>query len=105
MEADVWGDPEVMELLKQFVIIALYTNDRTPLPEDEWFVSNLDGRVKNTIGRANNDLQIERFGTNMLPFYVLLDHDGNSLTQKGIGYSSKADFLAFLREGLANFRK
>jgi thiol:disulfide interchange protein DsbD len=104
MEADVWGDPEVLELLQQYVIIALYTNDRTQVPENEWIVSKIDGKVKNTIGRINNDFQIERFNTNTLPYYVVLDNEGNALVEKGIGYSNKAEFIEFLKKGLANFR-
>jgi thiol:disulfide interchange protein DsbD len=100
MEARVWSDPEVLALLREFVIIALYTNDRTVLPEDEWFVSELDGRLKNTIGRQNADLQMRRFGTNTLPYYVVLDSDGNPLRERGIGVSSIAEFKEFLLIGL-----
>jgi thiol:disulfide interchange protein DsbD len=87
-------------LLKQFTIIALYTNDRTQLPEEEWITSTIDGRVKNTIGRVNQDFQISRFNTNMLPYYVILDSEGNSLTERGVGFVSKAEFIAHLRRGL-----
>jgi len=100
MEARVWSDPEVLALLREFVIIALYTNDRTVLPEDEWFVSELDGRLKNTIGRQNADLQMRRFGTNTLPYYVVLDSDGNPLRDRGIGVSSIPEFKEFLLIGL-----
>jgi len=100
MEARVWSDPEVLALLNEFVIIALYTNDRTVLPEDEWFVSELDGRLKNTIGRQNADLQMRRFGTNTLPYYVVLDSDGNPLRERGIGVSSIPEFKEFLLFGL-----
>ena len=100
MEANVWSDPEVLALLNQYTIIALYTNDRTVLPENEWITSKVDGKVKNTIGRVNQNIQIERFKTNMLPYYVVLDSEGNPLTEKGIGYSSKAEFTEFLKRGL-----
>jgi thiol:disulfide interchange protein DsbD len=100
MEAKVWSDPEVLAMLKEYVIIALYTNDRTQLPEREWKVSKIDGKVKNTIGRINADMQLERFKTNMLPYYVVLDSEGNSLTEKGVGYVGKAEFLEYLKRGL-----
>jgi thiol:disulfide interchange protein DsbD len=100
MEANVWSDPEVLSLLNEYTIIALYTNDRTPLPESEWRVSNLDGKVKNTIGKVNYDFQLERFRTNALPYYVTLDKDGNPTTDKGIGYVGKAEFLEYLKKGL-----
>jgi thiol:disulfide interchange protein DsbD len=100
MEAKVWSDPEVLALLNEFVVIALYTNDRTMLPESDWKTSKLDGKVKNTIGKINYDFQLERFRTNMLPYYVILDSDGNPLTDKGVGYVGKTEFLEFLRKGL-----
>lgn len=56
MEAKVWSDPEVLKLLKDnFVIISLYADDRFELPENEWFTSGLDGKVKKTIGKQNED--------------------------------------------------
>jgi thiol:disulfide interchange protein DsbD len=100
MEAKVWSDPEVLSLLKEYTIIALYTNDRTPLPESEWITSNLDGKVKNTIGKKNYDLQLERFRTNQLPYYVTLDKDGNPTSDKGVGYVGKAEFMEYLKKGL-----
>ncbi|MDR0436840.1 MAG: thioredoxin family protein [Bacteroidales bacterium] len=100
MEANVWGDPEVLELLNQYLIIVLNTNDRTALPESEWVTSKLDGKVKKTIGKVNYSLQMERFNTNALPYYVILDSEGNPLTEKGIGAVSKKEFIAFLKKGL-----
>ncbi|MCL2413032.1 MAG: thioredoxin family protein [Bacteroidales bacterium] len=100
MEARVWSQPEVLELLNQFVIIALYTNDRTPLPENEWRVSNISGRVNNTIGRKNADFQMERFGTNTLPYYVILDSEGNPLRDRGVGFVSRDEFIEHLQIGL-----
>ena len=100
MEAKVWSDPEVLAMLKEYVIIALYTNDRTQLPESEWKTSKIDGKVKNTIGRINTDIQLERFKTNMLPYYVVLDSEGNPTTDKGVGYVGKTEFMEHLKRGL-----
>jgi thiol:disulfide interchange protein DsbD len=100
MEAKVWSDPEVLALLNEFVVIALYTNDRTVLPESDWKTSKLDGKVKNTIGKINYDFQLERFRTNMLPYYVVLDSDGKPLTDKGVGYVGKSEFIEHLKKGL-----
>ncbi len=42
MEARVWSDPAVLERLKNdFVVVALYVDDRGELPEDEWYTSLL----------------------------------------------------------------
>jgi thiol:disulfide interchange protein DsbD len=100
MEAEVWSDPEVLALLNRYTMIALYTDDKTELPESEWITSKIDGKVKKTIGKINYDFQAERFKTNALPYYVILDNDGNSLTDKGVGYVGKAEFIEYLKKGL-----
>ena len=52
MEARVWSDPEVLRRLREnFVIIALYADDRTQLPENEWIKSEIDGKIKKSIGK------------------------------------------------------
>jgi thiol:disulfide interchange protein DsbD len=82
MEAAVWSDPEVLRTLREdFVIVALYTDDRTKLPEEEWYTSKVDGKVKKTIGQQNIDFEIEHFQTNTIPLYVLMDADGNVIGQ------------------------
>jgi thiol:disulfide interchange protein DsbD len=106
MYAEVWSDPVVLQKLKtKFIVTALYTDDRTKLPENEWVVSTIDGRVKNTIGKKFNDLQISKFGTNALPLYAIVDAEGNILTsEKYYTYSSNVeDFLSFLKDGIDNF--
>ncbi|MCK4751218.1 MAG: thioredoxin family protein, partial [Bacteroidales bacterium] len=65
MEAAVWSDPEVLNTLRNdFVIVALYTDDRTKLPESEWYTSGVDGKEKKTIGQQNVDFEIRNFQTN-----------------------------------------
>jgi len=59
MEKNVWSDPEVLKRLRdEFIIIALYVDERSELPESEWVTSSFDGKVKKTIGRKNADYQI-----------------------------------------------
>jgi hypothetical protein len=50
--------------------------------------------------KRNLDFEIDRFKTNQLPYYVTLDADGNPLSDKGVGYVSKDEFVAFLKKGL-----
>lgn len=105
MEAKVWSDPRVLQRLREeYIIIALYVDDRTRLPEDEWITSAFDGRVKNTIGSKNLDYQITKFTTNTQPFYALIDAYGNLLNQPR-GYNLNIDaFIDFLDEGVKRFR-
>jgi thiol:disulfide interchange protein DsbD len=106
MEKNVWSDPEVLKRLQNdYVIIALYVDDNFELPENEWVTSSFDGKVKKTIGRKNTDFQITRFGVNAQPYYVLLDTEGNELTE-GVGFvSNVSDYVDFLDAGLEAFKK
>ncbi len=103
MEARVWSDPLVLEKLKKYLIIALYTDDRTKLPEEEWIRSSHDGKLKKTLGKKNLSLEITRFGTNTQPLYVLLDHDGDTLVFP-MGHTLDVErFIGFLDRGLQRF--
>ncbi|MBK7626462.1 MAG: thioredoxin family protein [Bacteroidales bacterium] len=106
MEAKVWSDPEVLRRLRDnFVIIALYVDDRTQLPENEWIVSSLDGKQKKTIGKVNEDLEISLFKTNALPLYVIADHDGNPLNTPTPTNLNVEEYKKWLDEGLAAFKR
>jgi len=106
MEANVWSDPRVLERLKNdFVIIALYVDDKSTLPESEWITSTYDGKVKKTLGKKYADFQISRYGVNAQPYYVLLDGKEQKLVEPG-AYDLNADrFVEFLDAALAEFEK
>lgn len=105
MEANVWSDPRVLKILKNdYVVISLYVDDKTPLPESEWVMSSVDGKLKKSIGKVYADLQIYNFNINAQPYYILLDHNGN-LLEKPRAYDLDIDaFVEFLETGLENFR-
>ena len=106
MEARVWSDPGVLQRLRDnFVIIALYVDDRTELPENKWITSSVDGKVKKTIGKVNEDLEISKFKTNALPLYVITDHDGNALNKLMPTNLNIEEYKAWLDDGLAKFAK
>ncbi|MDL5047689.1 cytochrome c biogenesis protein CcdA [Oscillatoria amoena NRMC-F 0135] len=104
MEAVVWSDPLVLERLKNdFVIVALYVDDKTLLPEQEWITSAYDNKVKKTIGRKNADLQITNLDNNAQPFYVLVGKDERVLAWP-YGYDRSVEkFVAFLDSGKKKF--
>ena len=96
MEARVWSDPRVLERLRRdFVIVSLYVDDKTPLPEDKW-VTTPEGKVLKDVGRVNSRMVLDRFGVNSQPNYFILDSEGNTL--KGPrGYNLSTDgFVEFL---------
>jgi len=104
MEARVWSDESVLRRLSEdFVLLALYVDDKTELPKDEWYTSSYDQKVKKTIGKQNADFQIITFGNNAQPFYVILNTDGELLT-KPKAYDLNVDnFASFLDKGSAAF--
>lgn len=106
MEASVWSDARVLERLRNdFVVIALYVDDKSTLPESEWITSTYDGKVKKTLGKKYADFQISRFGVNAQPYYVLLDGKEQMLVQPR-AYDLNADrFVEFLDQALAEFNK
>lgn len=106
MEANVWSDPRVLERLKnKYVVIALYVDDKSTLPESEWVTSTYDGKVKKTLGKKYADFQISRYGVNAQPYYVLLDGKGEKLVEPR-AYDLNADrFVEFLDAGLAEFER
>ncbi|HMM11715.1 MAG TPA: protein-disulfide reductase DsbD family protein [Bacteroidales bacterium] len=106
MEANVWSDPRVIQLLQdEFVIIALYVDDKTSLPESEWVTSTYDGKVKKTIGRKWADFQISKFNVNAQPFYVIMGHNGEVLVQPRAYDLNRDAFVKFLQDGLKSFRE
>jgi thiol:disulfide interchange protein DsbD len=104
MEARVWSDPEVLKrLMNDFVMVALYVDDKKELPESEWYTSTYDGKVKKTIGKQNADFQISQFRNNAQPFYVILDNEENLLMEPRAYDLSVRGFIEFLEEAKENF--
>ena len=107
MEATVWSDPQVLEQLRNdYVVVALYVDDKTELPQKEWYTSTHDNQLKTTLGKQNADLQITRYGFNAQPYYVLLDPDDatNQPLVAPIAYEPNvAQFSAFLQAGTKRF--
>jgi thiol:disulfide interchange protein len=105
MEAKVWSDPEILKRLREnFVIISLYADDRTVLSENEWYVSSIDGKVKKSIGKQNEDLEITRFNTNALPLYVIADYDGNAVINPMPTNLNIGEYKKWMDEGLSDFK-
>jgi thiol:disulfide interchange protein DsbD len=105
MEAKVWSDPEILSRLRDnFVIIELYVDDRTQLPENEWITSSIDGKQKKTIGKLYEDLEISMFKTNALPLYVIADFEGNPLNKPMPTNLNVGEYKTWLDEGVALFK-
>ena len=99
MEARVWSDPEVMRRLRDdFVIVALYTDDKQRLPESEWFTTP-SGKTLKTLGSVNSYIARDRFEVNAQPNYLILSPEGEILAGPR-GYNlSIPGFIEFLDSG------
>jgi thiol:disulfide interchange protein DsbD len=79
--------------------VALYVDDKTELPEAEWYESSYDGKVKKTIGKQNADLQISRLNNNAQPFYVLLGKNEEVLLPPKAYDLDVQNFVDYLDQG------
>ena len=99
MENTAWANPEVLKILSEkYIIIGLYTDDRTTLPENEWVTSEVDGKLIKQMGKKNLDIEISRYNTNSIPFHVIIKPDGIEHTLS-VTFRSE-EFKAFLEKGI-----
>lgn len=103
MEQRVWSDSRVLNILRnEYVLVALYVDDKTKLDEAEWLITP-EGKTLKEIGRVNSYIARTRFGVNAQPNYALLDADGNQMVPVR-GYNLSIDgFISFLNTGLEKF--
>jgi thiol:disulfide interchange protein len=104
MEDQVWVDPRVLQRLNDdYVLVSLYVDDKTELPEAEKYVSPTTGKKVKTMGNKYSDFQTSRFKTNSQPYYTLLDHNEQLLTEPQ-GYDPDIEkFISFLEKGKEQF--
>ena len=106
MEAAVWTDPTVAEILnKEYVLISLFVDDKTPLDEPIQVTENGQQRTLRTVGDKWSYLQRVKVGANTQPFYVLLDNEGKPLAGSRSYDEDIEAYVDFLRLGLKNFKK
>ena len=104
MEAAVWSNPQVADMLNnQYVLISLYVDDKTPLPQPIEIAENGQQRTLRTVGDKWSYLQRTKFGANAQPFYVLLDNEGQPLAPSRSYDEDIAAYLQFLRQGLSRY--
>ena len=104
MEAAVWSNPQVADMLNnQYVLISLYVDDKTPLPQPIEIEENGQQRTLRTVGDKWSYLQRTKFGANAQPFYVLLDNEGHPLAPSRSYDEDIPAYLQFLRQGLSRY--
>lgn len=108
MEEQVWSDPKVKKMLSsEVVLISLYVDERTKLPKEEQYETEIAGKKKKvkTVGDKWTVLQIEKYKTNSQPYYVVMDHEENQLgSSANYQDHGKVDlFQNWLQEGINAF--
>jgi len=109
MEENIWSRPDVYALMKdKFIVISLYVDDKKLLPaEEQMTFTTSEGVIKKirTVGDLWATFETENFRNNAQPLYAILDNEERLLTVP-VGYSpSEAEYLEWLRCGLATFEK
>lgn len=101
MEARVWSDSRVRKILdEEYIIVALYTDDKTKLPENRWITAD-NGKILKDVGRVNSYIVRERFNVNAQPNYALLDSQTGKLLAPVRGYDLDVEkYIEFLESGL-----
>lgn len=106
MEQNVWVDDQVLNSLKnEIVLISLYVDDKRKLEDEDIVDSQLrPGKQLKYIGQKWSEFQTIRYKTNTQPFYVLMDHEENNLIEP-VGYTPDADeYYAWMRKGIDSFK-
>ena len=105
IEENVWTDPEIFKIIDEdFVLISLYVDDRKVLPEkDQLTLKYKSGKLKKikTLGDKSATFQAINFNNASQPYYVLINNDLRILNSP-VQYTSKENYLAWLKEGLGN---
>ena len=106
MELAVWTDPTVGNLMNnEYVLITLYVDNKTKLPEPIKVTENGKERTLRTLGDKWSYLQRVKFGANAQPFYILIDNDGKPLN-KSYSYDEEiSKYVDFLQTGLRNYQQ
>jgi thiol:disulfide interchange protein DsbD len=105
MEASVWSDPEVLNILKKdYVLISLYVDDKTTLPEAEQYTSTFSGKKVKTLGNKWSDFQASKFKVNSQPYYVIVNDKEELLTKPEAFNLDISNYIRFLNEGKSNYQ-
>ena len=105
MDKEVFADKRVIDYINEnFIIIGLYVDDETELPQSEW-IKGSDGKDRKTIGKINREYQLAKFKQISQPYFTIIDHSENAIID-GVGYMSSPDkFLEWLKKGVDTYKK
>jgi thiol:disulfide interchange protein DsbD len=106
MEEEVWRNPEVARRLREdVVLVSLYVDERTLLPEELQYVSPTTGKKVRTVGNKWSDFQAANYNANAQPYYVIIGHDDLKPLNGHAAYDPDVQkFIDWLDAGVAAFK-
>lgn len=106
VEERVWSDERVKKILAEdVVLVSLYVDEQTPLPESEQVFSKyLNNRVLKTVGNKWTSFEIEHFNANAQPYYILVDKDLNRFSKPLEAELDVEVYLKWLQDGIAKYK-
>ena len=104
MEARVWSDPRVLDILRnEYLIVALYADDKLKVDEADWVTTDA-GKVLKTLGKINSYYALKTYGVNAQPYYVLQGNEGVPMvTPRGYDLDVQG-FIDFLQSGVEAYK-
>ncbi|MBS3993248.1 MAG: thioredoxin family protein [Bacteroidetes bacterium] len=104
MEDYVWSDEQVLSILKnEVVLISLYVDDKRELPVSEQYVSDITGKPIKYIGQKWSEFQLKNYKANAQPFYVIINHQEEMLTEPSAYNPDIEAYISWLRSGIDKF--
>jgi thiol:disulfide interchange protein DsbD len=104
--------PKSVEAFKDdYILISLYVDDKTTLPDTAQYVSSFSGKKIKSLGNKYSDIQASQYGTNSQPYYVLLDpHKPEDATDRLLNKPRAFDqdieaYTDFLTKGLEEYQR
>jgi thiol:disulfide interchange protein DsbD len=106
MEENVWSKEQILPLLNnEVVLVSLFVDERTELPEDKQYISKYTGEKVTTVGEKWSELETFVYKNNSQPLYVIIDHNEQRMNQP-VGYTPDVEeYYKWLRQGIDNFKK
>ncbi len=106
MEENVWSKDKILPILKNdVVLVSLFVDERTKLPEHEQYISKYTGEKVTTVGQKWSEMETFKYKNNSQPLYVIIDHDENNMNDP-IGYTPDVDtYYQWLKKGIDHFKK
>lgn len=96
MENSTFSDLTILKQLNNdFYFVNLHVDDKKQLPENEWKISDFNGKTIKNIGQKNSNLQMTKFSVNAQPYFVIIDKNGNKIAEQGYT-PDKETFKKFL---------